>query len=310
MKYFFEKFIDFYKKDILFFIRPFMNLIEIIDDPNLIINLKDNEESILMTLCDISHYDNNYKIYEMISALFKKKINVNVNYEDKLGRNALFYLNGGKYDENIIKLLVENKIKIDHKDKNGNTALHHIINNDGKKDLIYNLINIGNANFMIKNNQNISCLELINNNWISKKNLKEDALGKIFNFAEIKKIIQLIKKKLSLKISENNLPQSTELNLPSDSHSQNLYKMPSLTFNKNINEIQKNNDETMENSFYLSLKKNPSLIINTSQFEERKNNNLSFSQKIERYKQANKNKKIFLDFLINSENYLRENAAI
>ena len=310
MKYFFEKFIDFYKKDILFFIRPFMNLIEIIDDPNLIINLKDNEESILMTLCDISHYDNNYKIYEMISALFKKKINVNVNYEDKLGRNALFYLNGGKYDENIIKLLVENKIKIDHKDKNGNTALYHIINNDGKKDLIYNLINIGNANFMIKNNQNISCLELINNNWISKKNLKEDALGKIYNFAEIKKIIQLIKKKLSLKISENNLPQSTELNLPSDSHSQNLYKMPSLTFNKNINEIQKNNDETMENSFYLSLKKNPSLIINTSQFEERKNNNLSFSQKIERYKQANKNKKIFLNFLINSENYLRENAAI
>ena len=312
-----KTFVPFLKKNILFFDRPTFKLIEIIEDPNIILNSDKKEESILMILCDISNYDNifnydnNYNIYEMISILFKKKINLNVNYEDKLGRNALFYLKSGKYDEKIIKLLVENKIKVDHKDKEGNTALHHIINNNEKTDLIYKLINIGNANFMIKNKQNESCLDLINTKLISKKNLSQNVKGNVYNFAEIKKLIQLIKRKLSFKITDNNFPQSNDLNLSNiNLNSQNLYKIPSLSFNKNNNEIQKNNDETMTNNIFLALKKNSTLIINTTKFEEKKNNNISFAQKIEQYKQLNRNKKTFLNFLKNSENYLKEKAKL
>ena len=77
-------------------------------------------------------------------------------------------------------ILVENKIKVDHKDKEGNTALHHIINNNEKTDLIYKLINIGNANFMIKNKQNESCLDLINTKLISKKNLSQNVKGNVY----------------------------------------------------------------------------------------------------------------------------------
>ena len=311
-----KEFVPYLKKNILFFDRPTFKLIEIIEDPNIILNLDNDGKSILMTLCNISNYDNifnydnNYNIYEMISILFKKKINLNVNYEDKYGRNALFYLQSGKYDEKIIKLLVENKIKVDHKDEDGNTALHHIIIKNGKTDLIYKLINIGNVNFMIKNNQNESGLDLINTKWISKKNLNPDEKGNVYNFSEIKKLIQLIKRKLSFKIEDNNLLQSNDLNLSRNSNSQNLYKIPSLSFNKNFNEIQKNNDEIVTNNIFLALKKNSSLIINTTKFEERKNNNISLTQKIEQYKQLNKNKKTFLNSLKNSENYLKEKAKL
>ena len=310
-----KTFVPFLEKNILFFDRPTFKLIEILEDPNIIFKSDEDEKSILMVLCDISNYDNifnydnNYNIYEMISILFKKKINLNVNYEDSHGNNALFYLKSGKYDEKIIKLLVENNIKVDHKNKEGNTALHHIINNDGKIDLIYKIINIGNANFMIKNKQNESCLDLINTKWISKKYLSPNEKGNVYNFSEIKKLIQLIKRKLSFKITDNSFPQSNDLNLSkNNSNSPNLYKIPSLSFNKNINEIQKNNEETMTNNIFLALKKNSSLIINTTKFDERKNNNISLTQKIEQYKQLNKNKKTFLNFLKNSENYLKEKA--
>ena len=146
---------------------------------------------------------------------------------------------------------------------------------------------------------------------ISKKNLSQNVKGNVYNFAEIKKLIQLIKRKLSFKITDNNFPQSNDLNLSNiNLNSQNLYKIPSLSFNKNNNEIQKNNDETMTNNIFLALKKNSTLIINTTKFEEKKNNNISLAQKIEQYKQLNRNKKTFLNFLKNSENYLKEKAKL
>jgi hypothetical protein len=110
-----KTFVPFLKENILFFDRPTFKLIEIIEDPNIILNLDKKEESILMVLCDISNYDNifnydhNYNIFEMISILFKKKISLNVNYEDIEGKNAFFYLKSGKYDEKITNLIF-NKI--------------------------------------------------------------------------------------------------------------------------------------------------------------------------------------------------------
>ena len=92
----------------------------------------------------------------------------------------------------------------------------------------------------------------------------------------------------------------------------NFFKFPSISINKNnLNEINKNNEDDLDNNLYLQLKKNPSLIIDTqSKINDKKINNLSFAQKIEYFKQINKNKKVFLNFLKNSENYLAEKAKI
>ena len=258
----------------------------------------------MILLCEFSES-------KMVLSLCNKKINLNVNYEDSFGRNALFYLKGGKEDRKIIELLVQKNIKIDHKDKEGNTALHYQINNENK-EIVYSLIDIGNANFMIKNNENKSSLELINLKWISKKNLDKELKANIFNFREINKLIQLIKKKLSIKSLEDNSPKIEKLNLSvHSSYSHNIFKIPALSFKKNISETKKNNieKENIKNNIYLTIKKNPALIINTTKFVNRKNN-ISFSQKIERYKQINRNKRIFLNFLKNSENYLIEKAKI
>ena len=293
-----KKFIKHQKKRKIYSIPFFKFFVEFIDDPNIILDIDNKKESLLMVFCEISNFI-------MISILSKKKIKLDVNYEDNMKRNALFYLKGGVNDKNIIELLIKEKINVNHKDNDGNTALHFIAINNTNIELIYNLINIGEANFMIKNKQNISSLELINLKYISKKDADINKDINIFNFFEIKKLIQLIKKKLSMQSSDSITKKDEELNL--SSQSQNLFKIPSLLFNKNnYNEVNKNDEE---NNIYLSLKKNPSLIIGT-QFNGKSNNNLSFSQKLEYYKQLNKNKKIFLNFLKNSENYLVEKSKI
>ena len=304
LKFLLQNFIEYYKKGEIYYYSFLNCFLEFIEDPNIILDIKDNKKSILMILCEFSES-------KMVLSLCNKKINLNVNYEDSFGRNALFYLKGGKEDRKIIELLVQKNIKIDHKDKEGNTALHYQINNENK-EIVYSLIDIGNANFMIKNNENKSSLELINLKWISKKNLDKELKANIFNFREINKLIQLIKKKLSIKSLEDNSPKIEKLNLSvHSSYSHNIFKIPSLSFKKNISETKKNNieKENIKNNIYLTIKKNPALIINTTKFENRKNN-ISFSQKIERYKQINRNKRIFLNFLKNSENYLIEKAKI
>ena len=304
LKFLLQNFIEYYKKGEIYYYTFLNCLLEFIEDPNIILDIKDNKISILMILCEFSES-------KMVLSLCNKKINLNVNYEDSFGRNALFYLKGGKEDRKIIELLVQKNIKIDHKDKEGNTALHYQINNE-TKEIVYNLIDIGNANFMIKNNENKSSLELITLKWISKKNLDKELKANIFNFREINKLIQLIKKKLSIKSLEDNSPKIEKLNLSvQSSYSHNIFKIPSLSFKKNISETKKKNieKENIKNNIYLTIKKNPALIINTTKFENRKNN-ISFSQKIERYKLINRNKRIFLNFLKNSENYLIEKAKI
>ena len=293
-----ELFYCFDKDDQIYCFPLIKCLIEYINDPNIVLDKDKNKKSLLMLFCEKS----NIKI---ITNLFEKKIELDVNYEDTMKRNSLFYLKGGDNDRNIIEFLAKKGINMNHKDNDGNTALHYFAINNANIKIIYNLIDIGNANFMIKNKKNITSLELINLNLISKKNIDTNNKANIFNFIEINKLIQLIKNKLSLQSINSNSQKNTENNF--SPQSQNLFKIPSIIFNKNnYNETTKNSEE---NDFYLLLKKNPSLIINT-QFNDKNNNNLSFSQKMVYYKQVNKNKKTFLNFLKNSENYLVEKAKI
>jgi hypothetical protein len=242
----------------------------------------------------------------MVSILCQKKIELDVNYVDITNRNALFYLKGGNDDKNIIELLVKKNIDINHKDNEGNTALHYFLINNPKVELICNLIDIGKANFMLKNNQNKSCLELIYLNLISKKNVEINNQNQ-FNFKEINKLIQLIKKNLSINSGEVDIIKNKDFIFPQKTQSQNLIKIPLLSFNKkNLNEVNKN-DEDYLNNIYLSLKKNPSLIIDTqTNYNDKKINNLSTSQTLEYFNQINKNKKSFLNYLKNSEIFLSE----
>ncbi len=270
-------------------------------------------ESILMFFCSQSNS-------AIISNLCESKVNLNVNYLDMKNRNALFYLKGGNEDKKIIELLLERGINVNQRDIEGNTPLHNALINIGKVNLVYNLIDVGNANCMIKNNQNLNCLEIINQKWISRKNINYNKYN-ILDYKDIKQIIELINKKLSMKLYEqpvsfnNNYSNNNEYNFDSN----NLIKIPSVTFNKSIGEINKNNEENDfqnshintinidNNNIYLKLKKNPSLIIDT-QFNDGKN--LSTSKKIEYYIQMNKNKKFFLNLLKNSNNFLMEKTKM
>ena len=283
-------------------------------NPNIILNQinyniekKDNKEeynptqSILMLFCSKSNFT-------IISNLCESKIKLDVNYLDMKKRNALFYLKGGSEDKKIIELLIEKGININQRDIEGNTPLHHALINNLKKEFIYYLIDIGNANFMIKNNQNNNCIELINQKWISKNNLNYHK-SNLIDFKDIKDIIELLKRKLSIKLYENPIILNDN-----NGSKDELIKLPSNIFNKSNNN---NNDEINENendinldnnNIYLRLTNKPSLIIDT-QFNDEKNN-ISTSKKIEYYKQLNEDKKNLINLLKKSENFLIEKSKL
>ena len=94
LKFLLQNFIEYYKKGEIYYYSFLNCFLEFIEDPNIILDIKDNKISILMILCEFSES-------KMVLSLCNKKINLNVNYEDSLGRNALFYLKGGKEDRKI-----------------------------------------------------------------------------------------------------------------------------------------------------------------------------------------------------------------
>ena len=309
--------LNIYISDKIFASRFLLILIPFGINPNVILNdinykieVKDkNEEynpseSILMLFCSKSNST-------IISYLCESKIKLDVNYLDMRNRNALFYLKGATEDKKIIEMLVEKGINVNQRDRDGNTALHNAIINIGKKQLIYDLIDVGNVNFMIKNNQNCNSLELINQKWISKKNINYNKYN-IIDYNDIKEIIELIKNKLSVKlygqpinfnINENNIN-----NVDTIIDFNSLIKLPSINVNKNQNEVDQNINEKNNldnNNIFLKLNNNPSLIIDT-QFNDGQNKHLA--KKIDYYKQLNKNKKYFINLLKNSDNFLLEKS--
>ena len=294
---------------------PFgVNPNKILSEINYNIEAKDkNEEynpteSILMLFCSKSNST-------LISYLCESQIKLDVNYLDIRKRNALFYLKGGKEDKKIIESLTEKGINVNQKDIDGNTALHNAIINIGKIQLIYDLIDIGNANFMIKNNQNINSLELINQKLISKKYINNNKYS-IIDYKEIKELIELINKKLSIILSGQpiNLKNNENNNNDSDTDLNNLIKFPPIKINSNnanepnqdISEKKGNKNNLDNNNIFLKLNNNnPSLIIDT-QFNDGLDKPLS--KKIEYYRQLNKNKKFFINLLKNSDNFLLEKS--
>ena len=229
---------------------------------------------------------------ELSDTLLLKRIleyNCNVNFLDNFGRNALFYLNNGSHDKDIINTLIEKGININQQDEfESNTALHHLILNDKEKTAI-TLIDIGNANFMIKNKNDKSALQLLIEKWTNNRNMN--------NYNDVKKIIKLINEKLSIENDIKNKNDNNNKNIDNNKEDKNnhynildennLIKLP-LKNPKNINYVSKNT--------YIKLTPVPVLLLDTSSNSQNLNG-IDLKQKIENIKVLNKNKYYFLNLL-------------
>ena len=220
--------------------------------------------------------------------LMKRILNSNcdVNGLDHYKRNALFYLNGGSNDNNLISALVEKGINVNQQDKiEENTPLHYLILNDKEKTAI-SLIDIGNANFMIKNKNDKSALELMKEKWVDNRNNTSN---------DVKKIINLINNKLSLGNSENENKKSVENN---NNNNESKIKDYNLDEKKLIKLPLKNpkNPSYISKNTYIKLKPSPVLLLDTSSNIQNLHG-VDLTQKIENIKELNKNKRFFLELI-------------
>ena len=208
------------------------------------------------------------------------EFNCNVNFLDQYNRNALFYLNDGSNDSELISILIEKGINVNQQDNiERNTALHHLILNNKEKSA-FSLINIGNANFIIKNKKDKCPLELIIEKWVNDKNV---------NYNEVKKIIKLINQKMSFDNNENKNKKlnNEKLKFYNLLDENNLVKLP-LKNPKNPNYIR--------NNTFIKLKPVPILLLDTSS-NIQNFNDFDSKQKIEKIKNVNYNKNYFLKLL-------------
>ena len=299
----------------------------IIDNPNNYINMNINNKknknisnndivgkSVLMLACENSCFSLVKDLCEINNKINKKQNHLSINYIDKNGRNALFYLKGGNDDKKIIELLVKKGIDINKRDKDDNTPLHFIILNTMKGQLIYDMIETGGANFMIKNKDGKNGLDLINDILIVRKNQN----NLINNFADLKPLIKLLKNKLSIrlyssnKLNDNNSETDYTDNNSRDNNNNNnnLIKLSSLSSVKstnNTNNEDENNNEGDSHNIFVKL--NPLSLIVDTEFNDHSNIN-STSKKIDYYTQMNKNKKYLLNLLKNAENHIKENSKL
>ena len=296
-------------------------------------------KSILMLACEKSCFS---LVKDLCESNNKSQKPLNVNYFDKNGRNALFFLRGGKEDNKIIELLVEKGIDVNRKDKDDNTPLNYLILNTMKIQLIYDLIEIGGADFMIKNKDGKNSLFLINEKFIERNNPNNI----INDFDDIRPLIKLLKNKLSIKLYPSNKLNESNSEIENNNsilNNSNLIKFSSLS-NTSANTISNLNNDKNTDIFSLStssinneknneffslsntssantnansnsnydknndifVKLNPLALIVDTQFNDN-NSNISTSKKIAYYTQMNQNKTYFLKLLKDSENKIKEN---
>ena len=263
-------------------------------------------KSLLMFACEKSSFS-------LVKYLCEKneKKQININYCDKSGRNCLFYLRGLDEDYNIIEYLVKKDIEINRRDNDENTVLNFLIINTDNIKLIYDFIFLASPTLTKKNKQSKTSLDLINEKWIEKKNHNN-----ISNFEDVKKLIDLIKNKLSLINKVNNNKYTNNSNNISNkdifNNDNNLIKLSTSTTmttegeqlnnNENNNNSNKNNNK---NDIYIKYP-HLSLVINT---EFNDNDEVtSTTKKIDNYIQLNKNKKYFLNLLKNAEFKIKEDT--
>ena len=282
-------------------------------EPNIIINSKGKNgqcnpgKSILMLAIEKGNY---FFVKDLCEGSEERK-KININYCDKNGRNALFYLRSGNDNRKIIECLVKNGITINQKDLEDNTPLIFLAMNSNDHKLIYDLIDIANPNLMLKNKKGKNALEIINENYILNKN--------IIKYEDIKPLIKLIKTKLSFKNSPVQNDNNYKMNeLIDNINNNNLIKLSSLSTmptssneNGGLNELGDNGlteKNSKDNNINIYVQSNPLSLIIDNHYDDK--NNISTSKKIDNYTQINKNKKQFLNMLKSSENQIKEEIKL
>lgn len=243
--------------------------INIYENPDYKKNPAENFKSILMLCCELCD--------ETLFGLIRESDNLDVNLLDNNKRNALFYLNGKKIeDKKFIEFLINKGINIDQRDVDGNTALHFAILEDGKEKLVTWLMELGKANFMILNNNNKTAVDLIfekhltvknnsskdnlyqfnNNNKYIYNNLNNNINNSNYqstglNTSELKKIIKIIKERLSIK----NKVKPMFLENLNDKNNINFSNVDLINNYKRINEYKRKIVKLLKNS-EINLKEN------------------------------------------------------
>ena len=272
------------------------------------INSYPKKKSLLMLACEKSWFNLVKDLYEINKMKF-----LDINCLDKDGRNCLFYLKGGNEDHNIIEYLVNKDIEVNRRDKEENTVLNYLIINTTSVKLIYDFIKLASPLFHIKNQQGKSSLDLINEKWVIRKNNNNLA-----NYDDIKKLINLIKNRLS--VNKNNI-NTHSLNNPGNKINENiinnininnnnlikLSSLPTMNTEKEIDTIpdSKSIQKKNSNDIYIKLPR-LSLIIDTDFNDNDKT--LSTQKKIDYLIQINKSKKHLLTLLKSSEFKIIENT--
>ena len=256
-------------------------------------------KSLLMFACEKSCYSLVKDLYEI-----NKMKQLNINYCDRNGRNCLFYLKGGNDDKKIIEYLVNKDIETNRRDKEENTVLNFLLINTNNVQLIYDYISLASPLLTIKNTQGKNSLDLITEKWIVRKNNNNLA-----SFDDVKKLINLVKDKLSIKNKNLHNAYNTNININNNNNklqeninNNNLIKLSSLTtMNTEEDSVQNNTS----NDIYIKMPK-LSLIIDTD-FNDNDNSS-SKTKKIDSFIQLNKNKKYLLSLLKASENKIIDNS--
>ena len=97
----------------------------------------------------------------------------NVNYKDNYQKNCLYYFKGGKNDNEILKMLINQGVDINCRDYEGNTVLHYMLTKEGKEKTIYALLDVAYIEqLQTVNSKNKSVLEMIVEKYSGKSELK------------------------------------------------------------------------------------------------------------------------------------------
>lgn len=173
-------------------------------------------------------------------ALFKSLIDnkCDVNYKDSMQMNCLFYLNGGKNDIEIIKMLQKEGIDMNCKESTeGNTPLHYMIKTEGREKVIMSLFEVCK----------IEDLKVVNN---KNKTVIEALIEKYNGKSELKKYFDCIKKNIFIDYQNKNEKFENKEN--------NEGKFMFINNIENNEKIMFKLTSTKENSY---IKMNPKQVI-------------------------------------------------
>ena len=208
-------------------------------------NLNDQNKNYLFYLLENNfNFENKYKILNDILTNIKN--NFNLNDIDKNSGMTLLMLSVKNQNKKFVELLLNNNVDVNIKNiKDGNTALHYAAASKNK-EIIELLLKVKNCNFLIKNNESKTIVDVASSNNCSTDIYKLLAT-KYTEQQEIKQEESKNNNVSQVNLNTNNNNNSNNLNI------NNLYNNNQNNSNNNsymLNNRQNNNNENMQKNNY------------------------------------------------------------